>query len=398
YPTSYVIFGDGAKGEIIGVGKLINKSLPKLDNVLLVKGLSANLISISQLCDQGLKVNFTKAECLVTSENDELLMKGVRSKDNCYLWVSQKEANLSTCFIAKEKEVTLCHQKLGHLNLKSMKKAISEEGKLIIAQIYVDDIVFGGMSGQMVQHVVQQMQSEFEMSLVDITFVVGVCARYQAELKISYLTQVKRTLKYVNGTCDYGIMYTHGESTTLIGYCDADWAGSADDRKGTSGACFFLDNNLTSWFSKKQNCASLSTTEAKYIAAGSSCSQLLWMKQMLKEYNVEQDVMTLFCDNLSATNISKNPIQHGRTKHIDIRHKFIRDLDEEKVLTLEHVITDGQLADSFTKALCRGKRNITHMIKIKEDTGTQVHHKTVHLRAQDQRKGIKGKTLKNITK
>ncbi|GAU10383.1 hypothetical protein TSUD_419050, partial [Trifolium subterraneum] len=104
YSTSYVTFGDGAKGEIIGVGKLINKSLPKLDNVLLVKGLTANLISISQLCDQGLKVNFTKAECLVTSENDELLMKGVRSKDNCYLWVSQEEANLSTCFIAKENE------------------------------------------------------------------------------------------------------------------------------------------------------------------------------------------------------------------------------------------------------------------------------------------------------
>ncbi|GAU24655.1 hypothetical protein TSUD_322630 [Trifolium subterraneum] len=86
YSTSYVIFGDGAKGKIIGVGKLINKSLPKLENVLLVKGLTANLISISQLCDQGLKVNFTKTECLVTSKSDELLMKGVRSKDNCYLW------------------------------------------------------------------------------------------------------------------------------------------------------------------------------------------------------------------------------------------------------------------------------------------------------------------------
>ncbi|GAU49481.1 hypothetical protein TSUD_286190 [Trifolium subterraneum] len=127
YSTSYVTFRDEAKWEIIGVGKLINKSLPKLNNVLLVKGLTANLISISQLCDQGLKVNFTKAECLVTSENDELLMKGVRSKDNCYLWVSQEEANLSTCFIAKENEITLWHQKLGHLNLRRMKKAISEE-------------------------------------------------------------------------------------------------------------------------------------------------------------------------------------------------------------------------------------------------------------------------------
>jgi len=96
---------------------------------------------------------------------------------------------------------------------------------------------------------------------------------------------------------------------------------------------------------------SLSTAEAEYITAGSSCSQLVWMKQMLKEYNVEQDVLTLYCDNLSAINISKNPIQHSRTKHIDIRHHFIKDLVEEKVVTLEHVDTEEQLEDIFTKAL-----------------------------------------------
>ena len=75
------------------------------------------------------------------------------------------------------------------------------------------------------------------------------------------------------------------------------------------------------------------------------------MKQMLKEYNVKQDVMTLYYDNLSAINITKNHIQHSRTKHIDIRHHFIRELVEEKIVTLEHVTTERQLADIFTKAL-----------------------------------------------
>ena len=112
-----------------------------------------------------------------------------------------------------------------------------------------------------------------------------------------------------------------------------------------------MGSNLVSWFSKKQNCVSLSTAEAEYIAAGSSCSQMLWMKQMLTEYNVTQDVMTLYCDNLSTINISKNSIQHSRTKHIDIRHHFIRDLVEEKTIKLEHVATELQLADIFTKAL-----------------------------------------------
>jgi len=139
--------------------------------------------------------------------------------------------------------------------------------------------------------------------------------------------------------------YTLTDNSRLIGYCDADWACSADDRKSTSGGCFFLGNNLVSWFSKKQNYVSLSTAEAEYIAVGSSCSQLVWMKQMLEEYDVQQGVLTLYCDNLSSINISKNPIQHSRTKHIDIRHHFIRDLVEDKVVTLEHVTTEEQLAD-----------------------------------------------------
>ncbi|XP_058768441.1 uncharacterized mitochondrial protein AtMg00810-like [Vicia villosa] len=171
----------------------------------------------------------------------------------------------------------------------------------------------------------------------DIAFAVGTCARYQAEPKVSHLNQVKRIFKYVNGTSDYGILYTHGCDPILTGYCYADWAGSANDRKSTSGGYFFLGNNLISWLSKKQNCVSLSTTEAEYIAAGSSCSQL--------------NVMTLYCDNLSAINISKNPIQHSRTKHIDIRHHFIRELVKDKVICLEHVSTELQLAGIFTKAI-----------------------------------------------
>jgi hypothetical protein len=132
----------------------------------------------------------------------------------------------------------------------------------------------------------------------DITFVVGVCDRYQAEPKMSHLTQVKRILKYINGTSYYGILYSSSENFKMIGYCDADWVGSADDKKSTSGGCFFLGNNRIFWFSKKQNCVSLSTAEAEYIAAGSSCSELVWMKKMLKEYNVEQDVLTVYCENL----------------------------------------------------------------------------------------------------
>lgn len=103
---------------------------------------------------------------------------------------------------------------------------------------------------------------------------------------------MKRILKYINGIYDYDILYSHDTSSMFVGYCDVDWTGSANDRKRKFEGCFFSGNNLISWFSKKQNCVSFSTAVTEYIAAESSCSQLLWMKQLLKDYNVEHDLMT----------------------------------------------------------------------------------------------------------
>ncbi|KAF7127450.1 hypothetical protein RHSIM_Rhsim11G0030000 [Rhododendron simsii] len=143
----------------------------------------------------------------------------------------------------------------------------------------------------------------------DIAFSVGVCARYQANPKESHLTAVKRVIKYINGTMGYGIWLSKDTNSNLAGFSDADWAGCADDRKSTSGECFYFGNNLVAWLSKKQNSISLSTTDTEYIAAGSACTQLLWMKQMLDDYGLPQECITLYCDNTSAINISKNPVR-----------------------------------------------------------------------------------------
>ena len=99
YATSYVTFGEE---KIVGIGNLVKHGLPRLDDVLLVKGLIANLISINQLCDLELQVNFTKPECQISNEKGEVLMRGIRSKDNFYLWISQEEAYISTCLLSKE--------------------------------------------------------------------------------------------------------------------------------------------------------------------------------------------------------------------------------------------------------------------------------------------------------
>ncbi|XP_073035370.1 secreted RxLR effector protein 161-like [Primulina eburnea] len=131
----------------------------------------------------------------------------------------------------------------------------------------------------------------------DIMFSVCLCARYQSDPKISHLKAVKRILRYIAGTLELGLWYTRDTNTNLVGFSDADWAGDLDDRKSTSGGCFYLGNNLVSWYSKKQNRVSLSTAESEYVAAASCSSQLAWMNQMIEDYGFHSDNMIVYCDN-----------------------------------------------------------------------------------------------------
>ena len=171
---------------------------------------------------------------------------------------------------------------------------------------------------------------------------------------------VKRIIRYTNGTSNYGIWYSRDSNECLAGYSDVDWAGCIDDRKSTLGGCFYLGNNLVSWMSKNQNSVSLSMVVAEYIAGASCCAQLLWMKKLLQDYGITQDTMCVFCDNMSAINLSKNPVQHSKSKYIKIRYHFIRDLVENKIVCLEVINTDNQKADIFTKPLDGPKFEYLH--------------------------------------
>ena len=176
-------------------------------------------------------------------------------------------------------------------------------------------------------------------SCPDIAFGVGICSRFQSNPKVSHLNAIKRILKYVSGTNDYGLFYSKESNMSLARYSYADWAGNADDRKRTIGGCFYVGANLVIWMSKKQNVISLSTVEAEYIAVGSYCSQLFWMKRFLGDYRISQDTVVVYCGNSSAIDISKNHVQHSKTKHIKIRYHFIRDLVERKIMVLEYIPT-----------------------------------------------------------
>jgi hypothetical protein len=162
---------------------------------------------------------------------------------------------------------------------------------------------------------------------------------------------VKRILRYLVSTPCFEIWYPKWPTFDLIGYADFDYAGCKADRKSTLGTCQFLGRSLVSWSSKKQTSVALSTAKVEYVAAGQCCAQLLWMRQTLQDFGYNLSKVSLLCDNESAICLADNPVEHSRTKHIDIRHHFVRDHQQKGDIDIYHISTENQLADIFTKPL-----------------------------------------------
>lgn len=147
-----------------------------------------------------------------------------------------------------------------------------------------------------------------------------------------------------------------GGVTKCIGFSDADWAGDTNDRKSTSGYVFMLSGGAVSWSSKKQKCVALSTAEAEYIALSSAAQESIWLRQLLTELGKSLEMPTvLFEDNKSSIAMTRNPQFHGRAKHIDIKHHFIREQVSRGKVQLEYCPTAEMTADILTKALSREK-------------------------------------------
>jgi hypothetical protein len=152
----------------------------------------------------------------------------------------------------------------------------------------------------------------------DIMLSVCMCARFQTNPKEVHLRAIKRIMRYLGYTPKFGVWYPKGSTFDLIGYSDTDYAGCKIDRKSTSGTCQFLGRSLVSWTSKKQNFVALSIAKAEYIAADHCCAQLLRMRQTFRDYGYKLSKVSLLCDNESAIRMADNPVEHSRTKHIDI--------------------------------------------------------------------------------
>ena len=187
----------------------------------------------------------------------------------------------------------------------------------------------------------------------DLAYSVGFISRFMENPTTEHLAVMKRVLRYA-GTLHFGCHYKRKKDPQLVGYSDSDMAGDIDTRKSTSGILFFLGDNTITWQSQKQKIVALSSCEAEYIAASTGACQGMWLARLLAELKGEEaNTVTLKIDNESAIALSKNPVFHDRSKHIDIRYHFIRECVEEDRVRLQSIGTTEQLADILTKALGR---------------------------------------------
>ncbi|GJW15659.1 putative ribonuclease H-like domain-containing protein [Tanacetum coccineum] len=183
----------------------------------------------------------------------------------------------------------------------------------------------------------------------DIMFAVCLCARFQVTPKVSHLHAVKRIFRYLKHQPNLGLWYPKDSPFHLEAFSDSDYAGDNHDRRSTSGGCQYLGRRLVSWQCKKQTIVAISSTEAEYVAAASCCAQVLWMQNQLLDYGFNFMNTEIHIDNESTICIVKNPVFHSKTKHIQIRHHFIRDCYEQRLINVVKVHTDDNVADLLTK-------------------------------------------------
>lgn len=204
------------------------------------------------------------------------------------------------------------------------------------------------------------------MTRPDIAYSVNKLSQFlQHPTKLHWIA-CKWLLRYLKGTCAYGLKFSLATSFSLECFSDADWASSVDDMRSTGGHCVFLGGNLVVWNAKKQEVVSRSNTESEYRSLANLTTDVLWLQSVFNELGLElKTVPKLWCDNSGAVALSANPVFHSRIKHIEVDIHFIREKVMAKQIEVGYVPGYDQIADVFIKPLAenrfcllRGKLNM----------------------------------------
>jgi hypothetical protein len=186
----------------------------------------------------------------------------------------------------------------------------------------------------------------------DIAYAVQQICLHMHDSREPHLTAMKRILRYLRGTPDFGLLLRRLSSSDLIVYTDADWADCPDTHRSTSGYAVFVGDNLVSWSTKRQTVVSRSSAQAEYRAVANGVAEATWLRQLLHELQAPPSrCILIYCDNISILSLSTNPVQYQRTKHVEIDLHFVREKVAIGQICVLHVLTTSQFTDIFTKGL-----------------------------------------------
>lgn len=187
----------------------------------------------------------------------------------------------------------------------------------------------------------------------DLAYALSVISQFMHNPGEQHMSAVMRILRYLKSAPGKGILFAKNENQQNVRvYTDADWAGSIDDRRSTSGYFTFVGGNLVTWRSKKQNVVARSSAEAEFRGMALGLCEALWLKLLLSDLGYPPKLpILLYCDNKAACDIAHNPVQHDRTKHVEVDRFFIKEKLDEKILELPMIRSEDQLADILTKAV-----------------------------------------------
>nr|GEV06128.1 hypothetical protein [Tanacetum cinerariifolium] len=350
----------------------LSRNIPSIDDIYKVP--NDRILTSASYDDEGAVANFINLESTLNMDVKSAFLYGKIDED---VYVSQPPSFIDPKFPKKDKR------------------------DIMLVQVYVDDIIFGSTKKSWCDEFEALMKTRFQMSSMgeltfflglqtvstpietkkplvkdaktadvdvhlyrsmigslmyltasrpDIMYAVCACSRFQVTPKTSHLYAVKRIFKYLKGKPKLGLWYPRESAFDLEAYSDSDYAGANLNRKSTTKGCQFLGRRLISWQRKKQTNIATSTTEAEYVAAASCCGQVLWIQNQMLDYAFSFMNTKIYIDNESTICIVKNPVFHSKTKHTKIRHHFIRDAYEKKLIYVLKVHTDDNVADRLTKA------------------------------------------------
>ena len=207
----------------------------------------------------------------------------------------------------------------------------------------------------------------------DISYTVGVLARFSKNPGMAHWKAVKHLFRYLKGTLDYKLTYAPDPTTNELftTFTDADHAGNPDNGRSTGGYIVKMGTGAISWCSKLQTIVALSTTEAEFVAAVSAGQEILWLRNLFTELGYTVPTSSpLWTDNQSALSVAKNPEHHGRMKHLDLRFYWLRNEVEKGTISIHHLRTDEMPADVLTKPLARVKLlGMAHRLGLRNSQG-----------------------------